>query len=247
MRSLKRISPLVLVLLALAGCERTPEPPPPVPRTEPAVSVPPPPVEVAVPMTMPEVVVPPVSPAPARKPRAVKPAVTPLPQGFVRMPAGSVAAADGQLRHIGAFAIAREPVSNARLREWADSEGGRRLPQLTGAGDAAVATDLDWLAADAYARWLSAREKRHYRLPREVEWRRAAQSGRIVTQAQRQPAEPPLWEWTQDCWTIEGEGNGLCASRVLVGGDETGNGSWGRAPMGARRPAASFRLVLDLK
>lgn len=242
MRELIRIAPIALTLVSLAGCERTPEPPPPVPRTEAAA----PPVAVPVPMPIPEVVAAPV-PEPAKAPQVMKAAAAPLPKGFVRLGGGSVTDADGQLRQTAGFAIAREPVSNAQLREWAESEGGRRLPQLMGTSDAGVATDLDWLAADAYARWLSARDKRHYRLPTELEWRRAAQSGRVLTQAQRQPAEPPLWEWTEDCWGEEGEGSSNCASRVLVGGENTGAGGWGRAPMGARRPAASFRLVLDLK
>lgn len=243
MREMKRIAPIALALLSLAGCERTPEPPPPTPRTE---AVAPPPVEVTVPLPTPEIVAAPV-PEPEKRPRGVKAAVAPLPKGFVRLGGGSVTDANGGLRQTAGFAIAREPVSNAQLREWAESEGGRRLPLLMGASDAAVATDLDWLAAEAYARWLSARDKRHYRLPTELEWRRGAQSGRVLTQAQRQPAEPPLWEWTEDCWVESSEGSGTCASRVLVGGEGTGNGSWGRAPMGARRPAASFRLVLDLK
>ncbi|MCD6060109.1 MAG: hypothetical protein K0S16_420, partial [Moraxellaceae bacterium] len=78
-------------------------------------------------------------------------------------------------------------------------------------------------------------------------WLRAAQSGRIDTQAQRQPSEPPLWEWTADCWSDGSDaGAADCQSRVLVGGEMTASGPWGRAPMGARRPAASFRLVLEL-
>jgi formylglycine-generating enzyme required for sulfatase activity len=238
---MKRIAPIALALLLLAGCERTPEPPPPAPKTEvvaPAVVTPP--AEVPVPLPIPEIVS-----APA--PRVVKAGEARLPTGFVRLGSGSVTDAGGQLRQTPSFAIAREPVSNAQLREWAESEGGRRLPQLLGASDAEVATDLDWLAADAYARWLSTRDKRHYRLPTELEWRRAAQSGRVLTQAQRQPAEPPLWEWTGDCWGEDGDAGGSCASRVLVGGEHAGTDGWGRAPMGARRPAASFRLVLDLK
>lgn len=238
MRELIRIAPIALALVSLAGCERTPEPPPPVPRTEAAA----PPVEVPVPMPTPEIVA-----APVKMPPVVKAAVASVPKGFVRLAGGSVTDASGLQRRTAAFAIAREPVSNAQLRDWAESESGRRLPQLMNASDAAVATDLDWLAADAYARWLSARDRRHYRLPTELEWRRAAQSGRVVTQAHRQPSEPPLWEWTGDCWGEDGEGSGTCASRVLVGGEDSGASGWGRAPMGARRPAASFRLVLDLK
>lgn len=243
MRELIRIAPIALALLSLAGCERTPEPPPPVSKTEVAAPKPEvvtPPAEVPVPLPTPEIVS-----APA--PRVVKAVEARLPKGFVRLGSGSVTDAGGQLRQTASFAIAREPVSNAQLREWAESEGGRRLPQLMGGSDAAVATDLDWLAADAYARWLSTRDKRHYRLPTELEWRRAAQSGRVQTQAQRQPTEPPLWEWTGDCWGEDGEAGGSCASRVLVGGEHADTEGWGRAPMGARRPAASFRLVLDLK
>lgn len=237
-----RIAPITLmVLFGLSACERTPEPPP-APQTS-REAVAPPPVEVSVPMPTPEVVVTP-APAPARPPGPGRKADAPLPAGFVRIGGGSVTGADGRAYQTGAYAIAREPVSVAQLREWAESAGGRRLPQLLGAADAAVASDLDWMAAEAYANWLSARDHRRYRLPSELEWRRAAQSGRIHTQAQRQPAEPPLWEWTGDCWE-EDAGNGGCVSRVLVGGESTAGGEWGRAPMGARRPAASFRLVLE--
>lgn len=246
MRPTTRIAPIALALFCLSACERAPETPPPAPKTEEASlpPAPPPPVEVSVPMPTPEVVVAP-DPAPVHKPGVKRPVEAPLPAGFVRITAGTVTGPDGRPYQTGAYAIAREPVTVAQLREWAEAGGGRRLPQLLGAADAAVASDLDWLAADAYARWLSAREQRRYRLPSEIEWRRAAQGGRIATQAQRQPAEPPLWEWTADCWDEEA-GNGACASRVLVGGDNTGDGDWGRAPMGARRPAASFRLVLEL-
>lgn len=248
---MKRILPAALVALSLAllqGCDKEPErpvtPPPPmsqpVPAPEPVAA----PAEVPVPQGQPEIV--PPAPRPAPKPRVAKPAEPRLPAGFVRIAGGEVRDADGQPRHTGAYAIAREPVTLGQLREWADSEGGRRLPQLGNAGDAVVATDLDWLAAEAYARWLGEKEHRPYRLPTEMEWLRAAQSGRISTQAQRPPSEPPLWEWTGDCWDAD-ETNGHCVSRVLVGGEIAPSGNWGRAGMGARRPAASFRLVLELK
>ena len=246
MRYTTRIAPIALALSCLSACERAPEAPPPVPTptqaAAPAPVSPPPPVEVSVPMPTPEVVAP--APAPVRKPGTRPAPESPLPAGFVRITGGSETGPDGRPYHTGAYAIARDPVTVAQLREWADTGGGRRLPQLLGAADASVASDLDWVAADAYARWLSARDQRRYRLPSEIEWRRAAQAGRIQTQAQRQPVEPPLWEWTGDCWDAASDGS--CASRVLVGGDNTAEGEWGRAPMGARRPAASFRLVLEL-
>lgn len=241
MRHTTRIALIVLpCLFGLGACERAPEPPPAATSQQPLA--PPPPVEVSVPMPTPEVV---VAATPARKPGPARDVEPSLPAGFVRIGGGSVTGTDGRHYQTGAYAIAREPVTVAQLRTWAESAGGRRLPQLLGAADASVASDLDWLAADAYASWLSARDHRRYRLPSELEWRRAAQSGRIQTQAQRQPEEPPLWEWTADCWDPE-TGAG-CASRVLVGGDNAAGGDWGRAPMGARRPAASFRLVLETR
>lgn len=223
----------------LAACDRADDPPP----VEPA---PPPPVEttpaaVPLPETATEVSVETGKTAPTPAPD------TPLPAGFVTVGAGELTGADGKRLRTGGFAIARQPITFGQLRAWAESEGGRRLPQLGGASDAGIATDLDWMAADTYVRWLAARENRHYRLPSEAEWLRAAQSGRISTQAHSQPTEPPLWEWTGDCWSEGDTEAENCASRVLVGGEMSAQGPWGRAPMGARRPAASFRLVLELR
>ncbi|MFZ5561388.1 MAG: formylglycine-generating enzyme family protein [Pseudomonadota bacterium] len=224
----------------LAACDRADDPPP----VDPA---PPPPVEtasaaVSMPETVPAVSLDTVKTAPKPAPDA------PLPAGFVKVSAGELTGADGRRLRTGGFAIARQPITLGQLRAWAESEGGRRLPQFGSDNkDADVATDLDWMAADAYARWLAARENRHYRLPSEAEWLRAAQSGRIATQAHSQPTEPPLWEWTGDCWNDGKAEAENCASRVLVGGEMSAEGPWGRAPMGARRPAASFRLVLELR
>lgn len=247
MKRISLASPLVFAVVLLTGCDREPAPErqlpsPPVPAVTPAEAEPlvpeTAPAEKPAPEAEPELVAkPPVRPA---KPvvRKKEPA---LPPGFVKIKSGSMT-----------FAIARKPVTVAQLRAWAESEEGRRLPHLASEQTQDIATDLDWMAADAYVRWLSAREKRNYRLPTELEWLCAAQSGRIDTQVQRQQAEPPLWEWTGDCWNdgtpqtdaavIENE---RCASRVLVGGEVSAGNSWGNAPMGARRPAASFRLVLE--
>jgi formylglycine-generating enzyme required for sulfatase activity len=226
----------------LAACDRKDDTPP----LEPA---PPPPVETGAPVPLPAATPAVTSEPVAAAPRTAKSA--PLPAGFVKVGAGELAGADGRRLRTPGFAIARQPITIGQLRAWAETEGGRRLPQLGSDSDGSVATDLDWMAADAYVRWLAAREQRNYRLPSEAEWLRAAQSGRISTQAQSQPTEPPLWEWTGDCWS-EGVAADLstaderCASRVLVGGEMSAEGPWGRAPMGARRPAASFRLVLEL-
>jgi formylglycine-generating enzyme required for sulfatase activity len=245
-----RVAPAVLLLL-LAGCEREPEQPvtpPPTPKTVQPLPAPPPEPVVAAEAPV-------EAPVVAAPKKVAHPRVAALPQGFVRVAAGDFTDTTGQRLRTPAFAIAKQPVTVAQLLRWAESEEGRRLPQLNGnpAGDTVV-TDLDWMAADAYARWLSKTEKRSYRLPSELEWLRAAQSGRIDTQAQRLPAEPPLWEWTADCWNdgslqapTDAPVPARCASRILVGGEYDASSAWGRAPMGERRPAASFRLVLELQ
>lgn len=241
-------SPLFLTVALLAGCDREPvtASPAAVPPAAAVTSVEPDAPEVKTEpdaQSVPEkaVVSDAIKVTHVARPKTRKKELA-LPPGFVKIRSGS-----------RSFAIARQPVTVDQMRLWAESEEGRRLPHLASEEKGAIATDLDWAAADAYARWLSARERRDYRLPTEMEWLHAAQSGRIDTQAQRSQTEPPLWEWTGDCWSDGGPTSAdvavsdseRCASRVLVGGEVSAGSSWGRAPMGARRPAASFRLVLE--
>lgn len=251
---MKRISlafPLVFTIGLLAGCDREPVIAPQVP-VSPAPAATPVESTATAPVTdaVVEIQEPVAEVVPVPAARKITHAATPkarkkeqaLPPGFIKIMSGN------QL-----VVIARQPVSVDQMRLWAESAEGRRLPHLASEQSGVIATDLDWAAADAYAHWLSAKERRHYRLPTEMEWLHAAQSGRIDTQAQRSETEPPLWEWTGDCWS-EGappsadaavNDSERCASRVLVGGEVSAGSSWGRAPMGARRPAASFRLVLE--
>jgi iron(II)-dependent oxidoreductase len=143
--------------------------------------------------------------------------------GWVSVPAGGfhMGAADGEFSydnerprhevHLGAFKIARLPVSNESWmhfsegggyvrREWWSDEGWAWKEQFdithhAGVADApplAPVCHVSWFEADAFARAHDAR------LPTEAEWERAA----TWTQG-AQPALSALgevWEWTCSCF-----------------------------------------------
>jgi iron(II)-dependent oxidoreductase len=142
-----------------------------------------------------------------------------VPDDWLEVPAGRFAmgASDGEFsydnerpRHdveLGAFRIARRPVSNAtwltftegggyQRREWWTDEGWAwkedyditHCPDAeTGHPDAPVC-HVSWFEADAFARWSGAR------LPSEAEWERAA----TWTQGTTDPLQAvgQVWEWT---------------------------------------------------
>lgn len=126
--------------------------------------------------------------------------------------------------------------------------------------------------ADAYARWLSARTGRTYRLPTRAEWRHAARPGPAAACAAGQAcdttrrgtaatgSEPAnalglndlrgnASEWTADCTAAQG---GRCEQRIALGGSWRDRDTAADAP--SERPLApdrgyddiGFRLVRDL-
>jgi len=163
---------------------------------------------------------------------AGEPALGPLPgaEGWVALPAESVpvgAPAEGfaydneRPRHdvqVGAYRIARRPVSNAswlhfsegggyERREWWSREGWAwkeqhditHHPAIAAGHPEAAVCHVSWFEADAFARAHDAR------LPTEQEWERAATSEQGPTDRRGEPAARTsavagvgqVWEWTQ--------------------------------------------------
>jgi iron(II)-dependent oxidoreductase len=143
------------------------------------------------------------------------PAAVPGPDAWVDVPAGAFAMGAGpdgfaydneRPRHrvsVGAFRIARRPVTNATWLTFTEGGGYERRPWWsheawmwkeeydigdcpgavrTGDPDA-PAVHISWFEADAFARWAGAR------LPTEAEWERAATWNRLDGSGQ-------VWEWT---------------------------------------------------
>lgn len=141
---------------------------------------------------------------------------------------------------LASFAMARREVTTAELARFLneagerDDEGvpyvsdDRQLRRAAGrfipvpGADELPAVSVSWRGALAYARWLSAKTGRDYRLPTEAQWERAAQGahagpGNCGGQAGRLAAVGlgvpnafgvldllgNAWEWTLDCFVMD--------------------------------------------
>ncbi len=136
------------------------------------------------------------------------------------------------------FAMARREITVAELARFLDEvgerdaegipyladerqlrrEGGRFTP-VQGAADL-PAVSISWRGAVDYARWLSAKTGRDYRLPTEAQWERAASGGGGTANCRGAEGQlsvasdvPNLygvldllgnaWEWTLDCFALD--------------------------------------------
>jgi len=162
---------------------------------------------------------------------AGEPRIAPLagPEGWIELPAGPFAMGAGpegfaydneRPRHtvdVGAFQIARQPVSNASWMEFSESGGYERRewwsdegwawkqqydithhPQVATGDPQAPVCHVSWFEADAFASAHAAR------LPTEVEWEKAAKRTQHGAGSDGQGAERHgalqstgrVWEWT---------------------------------------------------
>lgn len=115
--------------------------------------------------------------------------------------------------HVGPFAIARYPVTNAQYGVFVQATG--RQPLRRWEGDQPPPPLLNhpvvyvtWHDAVAYCRWLSRETGQEYRLPTEAEWERAARGG-LPSPLEGEGAGVRVWPWgdewdAEKCNTSEG-------------------------------------------
>jgi sulfatase modifying factor 1 len=118
------------------------------------------------------------------------PPAIPLLPDLVTVPAGAFCMGDNAGRPderparcvwVGAFAVARIPVTNAQFARFLEATGEMpprfwEDPRFNDPAQPVVG--VSWHDAVAYCDWLSAQTGRRCRLPTEAEWERAARGGR---------------------------------------------------------------------
>ena len=128
------------------------------------------------------------------------------------------------------FAVGKYEVTFAQWDACAASGGcGGYRPDDEGWGRGdRPATDVSWVSAKGYVRWLSEETGKDYRLLSEAEWEYAAPAGSFAANGfGLHDMHGNVWEWVEDCWNDSYRGapsdgsawmSGDCSVRVLRGG-----------------------------
>ncbi len=97
---------------------------------------------------------------------------------------------------VAAFRLGLTPVTCAQFAAYVRDSGAPSPPSLAQPDSnhpGQPVTSVTWFEARDYARWLSARLGRRFRLPSEAEWERAARGG-LIDAPSAWGAEPPAGE-----------------------------------------------------
>jgi formylglycine-generating enzyme required for sulfatase activity len=78
---------------------------------------------------------------------------------------------------VKSFAMAKYEVTVAQWRACVEAAGCESISQMNTADDTTPMPNVDWDDAAAYAKWLSDKTGKKYRLPTEAEWEYAARAG----------------------------------------------------------------------
>ena len=181
-----------------------------------------------------------------------------------------------QRGEVAPFAIAKGKVTISEYREFPASKGGKRgrercfvWQEEKGTWHKDVSWDnnpyqsgeavtcVNWEDATAYAKWLSGKTGKRYRLPKEEEWEYVAKNHKDDVDSM----VSGVLEWVADCGVESSD----CEERILRGGPLSGEkqpaqlghehrtpirvnefrGS-GRGPFSQRLSYSGFRVVVDL-
>ena len=108
----------------------------------------------------------------------VAPAMVAIPAGNFLMGSELGAEDEKPVHHVTleAFSMSKHEVTMQQYRVFALATG-RPAPQYLAQDSNLPITNISWHDANAYARWLSNKTKRRFRLPTESEWEYAARAG----------------------------------------------------------------------
>lgn len=119
---------------------------------------------------------------PLASPSAIEPGLIRIPEGWFEMGSNSGQDCERPIHRvwIDSFLLAATQVTNAEYERYLRTTSAAPPPFLTDPNfnhPQQPVAGVSWHEATLYCEWLSAETRRHFRLPTEAEWERAARGG----------------------------------------------------------------------